>query len=512
MNYPFVIKNLGFIALSFAAAMLAPLLCALWYGEYNALGAFAASIGISVGIALLFIWFGRKAPDTMYQRESLALVGFTWIVGAAVAAIPFMISGTLPHPADAYFESMSGITTTGSSVLTDIEGTARSVLFWRAMTQWLGGIGIAVLFVAVLPYLGAGGKQLFKLEAPGPESQTFRPRIRDTAASLFRIYLGLSLALFLILMIEGMSPYEAACHTFSTMSTGGFSTRQASIAAFDSAAIEVTLIVFMVIAGANFGLYYAALRGHRLALWRDSEFRVYLAILAVSVILVTLNLTGVHGSPGGALETAIEKGVEGTRYEHVEDHRYTFLEALRSSAFQVTSITTTTGFVTDDFDVWPHFSRSMLLLLMFIGGCGGSTAGGFKVVRIVIMIKMAFWRLEQSFRPKTIRVVRMGEDVVDDEIQRRVSGFFVLYLVWVVLGTLLLSGYGLPFETATSAVLATLNNIGPGLGLVGATLDFHLLPPTAKVFLSFCMVLGRLEIFTICVLFIPSFWRSKWTK
>ncbi len=512
MNYPLVMKYLGIIAVAFAVAMVAPLLCGLWYGEYAVCLAFVASIGLCVVTAGVLALIGRNAPDTMFQRESLALVGLTWFLAAGLAAIPFLLSGTLPNPADAYFESMSGITTTGSSVLQDIEGAPRSILFWRAMTQWLGGIGIAVLFVAVLPYLGAGGKQLFKLEAPGPESQSFRPRIRDTAVYLCRLYVGLSLALFILLMFEGMSPFDSICHTFATMSTGGFSTRQASIASFDSVAIEITLIVFMIIAGANFSLYFVALQGQPSALWRNAEFRVYLGILAVATGLITLNMMGLHGHPDEPLQEAIAKGIEGTRYEEIETRTYGAGEALRASSFQVVSIMTTTGFVTDDFDIWPHFSRVLMLVLMFVGGCGGSTAGGLKVVRAIMLLKMAFWRLEQSFRPKTVRVVRVGSDIVDDEIQRRVSGFFVLYVMWVIIGTLLLSGFGLPFQTSTTAIMATMNNIGPGLGLVGAISDFSLLPSSVKLYLAFCMVLGRLEIFTICVLFVPSFWRSRWTR
>jgi trk system potassium uptake protein TrkH len=512
MNYPLVLRHLGIVAIVYVVAMIAPLGCAAWYGERSAMIAFAVSIGINAGIAFALMWVGRKAPDKMFQRESLALVGITWILAAVLGAFPFMLSGTFSSPIDALFESTSGITTTGSTVLADIEAAPRSILFWRALMQWMGGIGIAVLFVAVLPYLGAGGKQLFKLEAPGPESHTFRPRIRDTAAFICRLYLGLTFVLFVIFLLEGMTPFDAICHTFTTVATGGFSTKQASIAAFDSVLIEMTVVIFMIISAINFGLFFAMLRGHRDAVWRNAEFRVFIGILVFATAAITLNLTGVHGDPGAASDAAIEQGVEGAKYHDIENRSYGFGEALRVATFQVASIGTTSGFVTTDFDAWPHFSRTLLLVLMFVGACGGSTAGGFKIVRIMMLLKMAFWRVEQSFRPKTIRLVRIGEEVVDEEVQRRVSGFFVLFLLWFVMGTLLLSAYGLPLETATTAVLATLNNIGPGLGLVGASVDYHVLPPAVKLFLSFCMVLGRLEIFTICVLFIPSFWRSKWTR
>jgi trk system potassium uptake protein TrkH len=481
----------------------------MWYGERAESLAFAASVGICAIIGLTLRSAGRNAPDTMYQRESLALVGFSWILAACLGALPFMLSGTLPNPIDAFFESMSGFTTTGSTVLEDIEAAPRSILFWRSFTQWLGGIGIIILFIAVLPKLGAGGKQLFSLETPGPESKTFRPQIRGTAKFLLRLYLGLSLVMFILLLLEGMRPFEALCHTLSTVSTGGFSTRQGSVGAYNSPVIELTVIAYMVIAATNFGLFFAAIQGHGKTLWRDAEIRVFLGILVVATLLMTLNLMGLHGNPGLTSEGAFESGFEGVRYEHIEEKNYEFGEAFRKSVFQAVSIMTTTGFVTDDFDVWPHFSRSLLLLLMFVGGCAGSTAGGFKVVRIIMLLKMAYWRLEQSFRPKTVRVLRVGDEVVNEDVQRRLSGFFVLYLLWFLVGTLLMSALGLPFETSTAAVIATMNNIGPGLGLVGANMDFHLLPPVAKLFLSFCMALGRLEIFTICVLFMPSFWKIR---
>lgn len=512
MNYPLVTKYLSYIAIVCSIMMLPAFLCSIWYAERTATVAFATSAALCLLVALATYRLGKNAPDTMRQRESLALVGFSWILAAALGALPFVISGVLPNPIDAFFESMSGFTTTGSTVLVDIEAAPRSILFWRSMTQWLGGIGIAVLVVAVLPYLGAGGKQLFKLEAPGPESRSFRPRIRDTAKFLCQFYAGLTVVLFALLWLEGMTPFDAICHTFSAVSTGGFSTRQASLAAFEGDLIPLTILIFMVIAATNFGLFFAMLRGSRQPFWRDSEFRVFVGILVLATFLMTLNLMGIHGRPGPELKAALDQGYEGSRYLDIEDQTYAFTDALRMSAFQAGSIMTTTGFVTDDFDLWPHFSRSMLLVLMFVGGCGGSTAGGFKVVRVIMLVKMAYWRLERSFRPKTIRVVRVGEEVVEEEIQRQVSGFFVLYLVWFLFGTLLISAFGLPFETSTTAVLATMNNIGPGLGLVGANVDYHLLPPVTKLFLSFCMVLGRLEIFTICVLFLPSFWRSRWTK
>ncbi|NIA12570.1 MAG: TrkH family potassium uptake protein [Nitrospiraceae bacterium] len=488
MNYRLLAKYLGHFAIAIGVLMLLPAAWAVYFREWNALLAFVLSVGLSCLFGAVLALAGRNAPERLYQREALGLVGLCWLVAAALGAMPYVFSG-LFGPVDAYFESMSGFTTTGSSVLVDIEATAKSMLFWRSFTHWLGGMGIVVLFIAVLPYLGVGGKQLFKSESPGPDPQGLRPRIKDTASILYKIYLAFTVAETLALMLAGMSFYDALCHTFGTLATGGFSTRQASIGAYDSVAVDAIIIFFMFCAGANFVLYFAMLRGDWKAPWKDTEWRVYLGVLVLCTIAVTLSLLGVGAS-----------GEEQMHYPTVGS-------AFRYASFQVVSIMTTTGFCTADFDQWPHFSRMLLILLMFVGGCAGSTGGGIKIIRIIILLKMAYWRLEYAFRPKTVRAIRVNGAVVDDNVQRTIYAFFVLYLLWFAGGTLFMSFLGLPFQSAVSSVAATLNNIGPGLELVGATHDYHLIPAVGKVFLSLCMVLGRLELFSICVLFVPAFWR-----
>jgi trk system potassium uptake protein TrkH len=440
---------------------------------------------------------------------------------AAVGALPFVLSGTL-SPVDAYFESMSGFTTTGSTVIADIEAVDLSVLFWRSFTHWLGGMGIIVLFIAVLPYLGAGGKQLYKSESPGPDPRGISPRIKDTASLLWKIYLGLTAVQTLLLMAFGMSFYEALCHTFGTIATGGFSTRQASVAAFDSVGIEMVIILFMVLAGTNFTLFFMVLRGDWAALFRSTEWRVYLLIMFGASGIITLNLMGAQGtlpidSPSEAIEwhtqappipdTGSEPG--NLSPAPASDPQEAPLQAFRMAAFQSVSIMTTTGFCTANFNEWPPLSRLLLVTLMFVGGCAGSTGGGMKVVRVILLVKMVMRRLEQTFRPKTVRAIRISGTVIDSGIQDTVLVFFVLHMAIFLFGTLAMSAFGLPFESAFSAVAATLNNIGPGLELVGATQDFHLLPSGAKMLLSLFMAMGRLELFSICVLFLPAFWKHS---
>jgi len=488
MNYRLMAKYLGHFAIAIGLLMLPSAAWAVYFREWGPLLALCLSVAVSCAVGGLLALFGRNAPPRMYEREALGLVGLSWLIAAGLGALPYVFAGVF-NPVDAYFECMSGFTTTGSSVMMDIEGTAKGILFWRSFTHWLGGMGIIVLFIAVLPYLGAGGKQLFRSESPGPDPQGLRPRIKDTASILYKIYLAFTIAETVALMMAGMTLYDALCHTFGTLATGGFSTRQASIGAFDSVAVDTIIIFFMICAGSNFALYFALLRGNRKALWQDAEWRTYILVIVLCTAVVTLNLRGVGPADH---DTAVYPSLG---------------SALRYAAFQVVSIMTTTGYCTADFDTWPYFSRMLLLLLMFVGGCAGSTGGGIKVVRIIVLLKMAYWRIEYTFRPKTIRAVRVSGLVVEDSVQRTIYAFFVLYLLCFAGGSLFMSFLGLPFQTAVSSVAATLNNIGPGLELVGAVQNYAHVPAVGKVFLSLCMVLGRLELFSILVLFLPAFWR-----
>ncbi len=493
MNYRLVSKYLGHFTVVFGLLMIPSAVWAWGLGETDSLKAFGEAIGIAILVGLVLTLLGHKAPDRMFQREGLALVAMGWILAAGIGALPFVFSGTL-EPVEAYFETMSGLTTTGSTVLQDIEATDASVLFWRSFTHWIGGMGIIVLFIAVLPYLGAGGKQLFKSESPGPDPRGLSPRIKDTASILWKIYVGLTVVQTLLLMLAGMTFYDALTHTFGTLATGGFSTRNASIAAYDSLSIELVIILFMVLAGTNFGLFFAMLHGDWWAPLKNTEWKAYIGVLVLASVLITVNLMGVQGH--------IAEDEVGP-----PPPEYSLGEAARHASFLTVSIMTTTGFGTEDFNVWPYFSRTLLVLLMFVGGCAGSTGGGIKVVRFLILFKMAYWRVESTFRPKTVRPIRINGQVIDDDVQRTVYAFFVVHMFILAFGCAFMSLLGLPFQTALTSVVAALNNIGPGLELVGAVENFHFIPDSGKIFLSMCMAMGRLELFSICVMFVPAFWK-----
>jgi len=501
VNPGIVGKYLGQFLLALAVLMAPAAGWAGWYAEWDALGAFLTSMALVAGCGGLLMLLGRHAKNVLYQREALGLVGIGWLLAAGAGALPFFFSGVM-GPVDAYFEAMSGFTTTGATVLADIEGADRSILFWRSFTHWLGGMGIIVLFIAVLPYLGAGGKQLFRSETPGPDPRGLRPRIRDTASILWKIYLSFTAAQTLLLMATGMSLFEALCQTFGTLATGGFSTRQASIAGFNSISAEIIIILFMVLAGTNFSLYFAMMRGDWRAPFRSTEWRVYIGLFAVATAFIAVNLVAT-AVPPEANNLADDAEVLQTGPPYGAAH------ALRVAAFQVVAIMTTTGFCTDNFDIWPDFSRMLLVVLMFIGGCAGSTGGGMKVIRLVMLAKMVYWRIESTFRPKTIRIIRINGAVIDNDIQRMVYAFFVLYIAIFAIASLCMTAIGLPFTTAATSVAATLNNIGPGLELVGATADYSHIPDIGKLLLSVCMVMGRLELFSICVLFLPAFWKHS---
>jgi len=482
MNFPMLSRNLGLFFLMFGIFMAPPVVVAVAYFEFHLIPVFLAAMGISAMLGGLLWRLGRDASGRMYAREALAMVGLGWLVGAALGGIPFWLGGMVAHPADAYFESMSGFTTTGASVLSDIESQAKSLLFWRSFTHWLGGMGIIVLFVSILPYIGAGGKQLFKNESPGPDPRGLVPKIRDTASILWKIYLGLTLAEVLVLRVLGMNWFDSFCHTFGTLATGGFSTRNASIAAYASWPIEFTILVFMVLAGTNFSLYFQ-LRSDRKALVKDPEWRLYVGILLAATAAVTADvwLSGLSG----------------------------FVQALRDASFSVVSVMTTTGYGTADFDRWPAFSHAVLLVLMFIGGSAGSTGGGLKVIRLLMLWKIGVERLRKAFSPRSVRSIRIGSETVSPELQSNVTIFFFLWISVFTLGTLAMTALGMDFVSGFSAVAATLNNIGPGFASVGPTANYGDLPAAAKMLLSLFMVIGRVEMIAILVLFVPDFWRKS---
>ncbi len=473
---------LGRLLLVLAGAELLPVAVSLVYGEASAGIAFLSTAlftaAVGIGLSLL-----RIGDGTFYRREGILIVVGGWLLASIFGAFPYLAAGTLQSPIDAFFEAASGFSTTGATVLTDIEAVSRTVLFWRSFPQGLGGMGIIVLFVALLPELGPGARFLYRLEVPGPTAEALHPRIRDTAKILWKIYLGLTLVETVLLLIAGLDLYDALTHTFSTLSTGGFSPRAASVAAFQSPLVELIIIVFMVIAGANFSLYYGMRRaGARLLLFRDPEFRLYLVILAAATGLVTVDLLARGG------------------YEHLG-------RAVLDSLFQVASIMTTTGFATADFDRWPHVARLLLVVLMFVGGCAGSTSGSMKIMRMVIGLKSALREVRLIFSPTTVVRVFVGGQPVPESVVRSVSGFFILFLSTWALSSILLSLGGQDLVTCSTATIAVLGNVGPGLAGVGPTMSFAGFAAWQKLVLSVLMLVGRLEVYAIAALFTASFWR-----
>ncbi|PXF57932.1 MAG: potassium transporter [Candidatus Methanogaster sp.] len=474
MNYNTIISLIGAVLRFLGMAMLVPLVVAFWYGEnYNPF-LISAVITFVVGIVS-----GLKTHeiDDLPIKESFAIVAIGWFSVALFGSMPYILSGI--SPLDALFESMSGFTTTGSTILPVIEDCSKSLLFWRSFTQWLGGMGIIVLFLAILPKLAVAGRDLFRAEVPDPIGDKLSPRLSQTAKILWSVYVGFSAVEVFLLWLSGMTFYDALCTTFSTMSTGGFSPHSESIAFFHSSLIECIVIFFMFVAGANFALHYWMLRGGTDHLFRDSEFRLYVCIIFCATLLIALVLWGTYGS-----------------------------DSIRLGLFQVIAINTGTGFTTTDFNAWPDAARMVLFLLMFIGGCAGSTTGGVKVVRLLLLIKYGYRELFRSLHPKAILPIRLGRQMVPRGVMEAILSFCIFYIFIFAVASLIMSVLGMDLVSATSAAATTLGNVGPGFNTVGPVAHFSGVHPIGKLVLILCMWIGRLEIFTVIVLLIPDFWRK----
>ncbi|MCI4671552.1 MAG: TrkH family potassium uptake protein [Bacteroidia bacterium] len=435
-------------------------------------------------------WFStRKAAQKreLKKKDGYVIVSLGWVVMSFIGAIPYVLSGAIPSYTDAFFETMSGFTTTGASILgTEIEALPKGLHFWRAMTHWIGGMGIIVLTIAILPLLGIGGMQLYAAEVPGPTPDKLTPRIRETAKRLWLVYVSLTLVELVLLMLGGMNFFDAACHSMATLSTGGFSTQQASVSAFGPY-LQYVITFFMFLAGVNFALTFHALRGKPLKLWQNEEFRLY---TFVTLILITVVTTIVYfiGSTDGNLE-----------------------KAFRDSSFQVLAIMTTTGFGTADYTSWGPFLKVLFFVLMFSGACAGSTSGGMKLVRFLVIFKNSYLELKRQVHPKAILPVRFNGKAIPQDVVSRILSFFVIFIIIFVAGVFIMGAMGLDFESSLGTVAASLGNIGPGIGIVAPSnaQNFAQLPDAGKWFLSFLMLLGRLELFTVLMLFSPFFWRDS---
>jgi trk system potassium uptake protein TrkH len=483
MSLKNILYTLGALLFFLGLTMFFPLCWSIYFGEgdYKAL---IVSMGItSLTGALLYYLFKPSNGDvSLTHREGFLIVATGWFLAAAFGSLPYLIHGVLPTFGDAFFESISGFTTTGATVITNIEGIPHGILFWRSLTQWLGGMGIIILSIAIFPLLGVGGMQLYKAELPSPVKDKLTPRVTETARTLWIVYVIISTVEFILLLFGGMDVFDALCHTFTTMATGGFSTSDASIAHFQSAYIDGVITLFMLIAGINFTLHYSLILGNIRNVLGNSELRLYLGIALTAIIIITLNLkTSIFDETG---------------------------KCLRYASFQVVSILTTTGFTTANFSEWPSLSKIILLLLMFVGGSAGSTGGSIKCLRILLILKHSYKELYRLVHPHAVTAVKLGKRIVYPETMASIWGFFILYLAMTVVASIILTFLGLDTLTAFSSVAATIGNVGPGFGAVNPSLTYSEIPYLGKWILSLCMLAGRLEIYTVMILLIPEFWKK----
>lgn len=481
MNKRLVLRLLGAILLIEALAMAPSLAISLLYGDGDAL-ALLSSMALLAALGFPAWRFARPREQNLRAREGFLVVALSWVLLSAFGALPFVISGLIPNYIDAFFEAVSGFTTTGATLMGNFDGLPRGVMFWRSFTHWIGGMGVLVLTLALLPQMTGRSSHLVRAESPGPSLSKIVPKMGDTAKILYLIYGALTVIELAALIIAGMSPYDAAIHAMGTAGTGGFSNYGSSVGAFDSAVIDAIITFFMVLFGINFALFYRVLVGG----WRDAlrseELHWYLALFAGSTLFVSLMILPQYG---------------------------TFLNALRYGSFQVATIMSTTGYATADFNLWPQAVKALIVVLMFIGSCAGSTAGGIKVVRVGILCKLGCREVRRTFQPRKVQVVRFEGKGLEENRLTQVSVFFFVYVLLVLVGMFLVSLEGLyDLETNFTAVLTCISNVGPGLGHVGPVENFSGYGPFAKVVLSLLMLAGRLELFPILVLFHPSAWRK----
>lgn len=476
-----VAKVVGVLILVISLAMATCLPFSLYFDD-GELIPFLSAIATTAIIGSLMVWF--KAPRQMKigKREGYLVVAFGWIAMAFASTLPYLFTGTTTSFVDAIFESISGLTTTGATIFQDIEAISPSVLYWRSLTQWIGGMGIIVLTVAIFPLLGIGGVELFTAEAPGPTSDKIHPRIRVTAKRLWYIYVGLTTALFFILWISGMTGFDSVNHAMTAMATGGFSTKNASIAAFP-ARFHYILIIFMFLAGTNFTVTYYALTRKFKRVYRNEEFRFYLLMIAIFTGLFMFNIY-----------FKTDAGLE---------------ESFRDGLFQVISLMTTTGYVTADYTAWTPGLKMFSFVLLFLGASAGSTAGGIKMIRNLVFLKHIWFEFKRMLHPRAFIRVKVNKKVVPEKVIANILIFFMVYVMWFILGSILMTIFGMDFDTSLGATATSLGNVGPGIGDVGPLDNFSAIPTPAKLVLPFMMLLGRLELFTILILFAPHFWKAN---
>lgn len=495
MNVRLTLRVLGGLMMFLGVMLVAPIFFSLWYRPQGALHdgalwAFVESSLVTLAIGATTYRLAHAKGD-MTHREGFAVVTFGWIGYALFGSLPYLLVDIpgIATPIDAFFEAMSGFTTTGASVITALETVPKSVLFWRSLTQWLGGMGIIVLSLAILPFLSVGGMQLFEAEVPGPTKDRLTPRIQNTARLLWGIYTLLTAAETALLWATGMDLFESLCHAMTTLATGGFSTRDASLGAF-STVTQLVVIVFMFVAGMNFTLHYRALAHRDLRqYWSSEEFRFYVAVMGAAILIITLLIASDPSIPGNRLIK------------------------LRDAAFQAISLASSTGYVTTDFERWPALAQYILIALMLMCACAGSTSGGIKMVRILLLLKYSAFQISHAVHPHEVRVMKLDHQPVSRDVIQGVLGFFALYMTVFLAGTFLMASVLAPAPhgggdllTAATSVITSMGNVGPAMGIAGPTETYTSIPMAGKLVLSLCMLVGRLELITVLVLFFPSFW------
>ncbi len=476
-----ILNTLSALIIFLAISLIPPAIISWYYGggDFNA---FVYTIIASVSVGIILFFTTRNHKQELRAKDGFIIVTFGWVLFSLLGALPFFLSGFIPSYTDAFFETMSGFSTTGATILTDIEALPHGLLFWRSLTHWLGGMGIILLSLAILPLLGVGGMQLFKAEVPGPSPDKLTPRIKHTAELLWGVYVLLTVAEIILLMMGGMGWFDSVCHSFGTLATGGFSTKNASIGHYNSAYVDYIITIFMILAGLNFSLHYRALRGKPRIYFKDPETLFFFGIIGAATLFVTFSIW----------------------HQTSQDIALSF----RQGFFQVVSIITTTGYGTADYETWSSSSRMVIFILMFFCGCAGSTGGGLKIISSLILIKFSLNEIKRLIHPQAVLPVRVGKVVVSRDIIANVAGFYLFYVSIFVFGVLFMNILGLDFETSLGGVAASLGNIGPGLGDLGPTDNYGFLPDLGKWFLSFLMLVGRLEIYTVLIIFTPMFWKK----
>ncbi len=484
MNTRIVFYIVGMNVSIIGLSILFPAFWSIYYGSQDLQGILISSAITTIFGFLLYMLLKPKEDLEIRYKEGFAIVTFTWILASAFGSLPFLLTGTMNNFADAFFETMSGFTTTGASVLTNIEGVAPGILFWRSLTHWLGGMGIVVLFVAILSSVGVGGFQIFRAESTGLSPDKIKSKISESAKVLWNTYLFLSVIQTILLYIGGMTFFDSLCHTFGTMATGGFSTKNQSVGFYDSFYIQWVIIIFMFLAGVNFALYYAVYHSRSLKVFiKDSEFKLYAILVAFATVITTIML-------------------------FAEGFGDKLFKTFTDAAFQVVSVITTTGFASLDYNSWPTVTILTLFALMFIGGCAGSTGGSVKVGRFLILLRYMFQELKKAIHPRAVTVIKIGGKIIEEKQLINVMIFFFMFISIFIISALIISLDNVDFVTALSASAATLTNVGPGFNLVGPAENYSFFSNFSKLYMSFLMLIGRLELYTVLVLLNPIFWKK----